>query len=123
MSELLQGPVPKYENTPEAINQIESLIASKHDLYNAYGEVYREGFFVKEFGGKDKSHSIAAVGDMDTLAEWEFRTGKEIDAQELSLGDCIFFSAYPGNGSTRAESVRDGLRQALKARNDKLEQR
>jgi hypothetical protein len=105
----------KGEPSPEDIELTESLLASDDELERAYGEAYQAGCFVKEFGGDSEEQGLAGVGEMETLFRIEQQTGEEINPAELSLGDCVAL-AYPGSGRTRAESVRDGLRQVLEAR-------
>lgn len=113
--ELIQGPVLPWSPSGEETALTERLLASDNELDKAYGEAYSERCFVREFGGETGEDGIAAVGEMDKLAEIEFRLGKEVDPQKLGLGDLVEL-AYPGTGKTRAERVRDGLRHVLEAR-------
>jgi len=115
MSErIIHGPVKEWQPSPEDEATIEMLLASGDDLDRAYGEAYRTGCFVREFSGLDgdANKGVAAVGRMQILAELSFRAGKEVQAADLTLGDCMMV-AMPGSGDTRAERVRDGIRQVL----------
>jgi hypothetical protein len=113
--ELMQGPVPGWVPTLKDQAVIEELLGSENDLDRAYGEVYRAGYFVKEFGGSDDEHGIAAVGETDKIAIVAFRLGKTTDEviNELTIADCFNLGTYPGQGSTRTERVRNGLTAAL----------
>jgi hypothetical protein len=110
MAELIPGPVQKWEPSEEGRATIEKLLASEDELDNAYGEAYSQHCYVKEFT------SIAAVGEFDHLVEAEVRLGIELNVSELTMGECVELGACPGTGSTRAEAVRDGLRQVLEFR-------
>ena len=119
-AELFQGPVPKWEPSPEDTALIERLLASDNELDKAYGEAYQAGCFVTELGTVNENSSMAAVGEMDLLVIARFRLGKEINpTTDLGTADCINLGAHPGGGTTRAESVRDGLRNVLEARTNK----
>lgn len=109
-TELFQEPAQQWKSSPKDKILIEQLLASEDELDKAYGEAYQARCFVTEFGDK-----ITAVGELDTLAEVEFRLGIELDPGNLSLGDCVEL-AYPGLGETRAERVRDGLSKVLEER-------
>jgi hypothetical protein len=115
--ELIQGPVPNWQPSENDKTLIERLAASDNPLDNAYGEAYRQGFFVQEFAGPESTKPFAAVGELSKLAVVGFRLGKEIDPMKLSMGDCMELGALPGTGETRAESVLEALKQALEYRN------
>lgn len=119
-TELFQEPAQQWKSSPKDKILIEQLLASEDELDKAYGEAYQARCFVTEFG--DGIAAITAVGELDTLAEVEFRLGIELDPGNLSLGDCVEL-AYPGLGETRVERVRDGLRKVLeeRARRGKVE--
>jgi hypothetical protein len=112
MAELFHGPVANWAPTPEQSTQIEQFLNSDNELSIAYGKVYSAGCFVKEFA------SIAAVGEMQTLATVEFRTGEEVNLDELSMGDCMALGMWPGTGETREAAVLNGLQQVLEARQE-----
>lgn len=117
-TELVQGPVPKWEPTPEDRALIEELLASEDELDRAYGETYKARCFVKEFGGSDDEHGVAAVGEMDKIAIAAFRLGKNTDEviEGLTIADCFNLSTYPGRGATRAERVLSGLKAVQEMR-------
>jgi hypothetical protein len=109
-TELIQGPVQQWEPCEEDKELVEHLLASEDELDNAYGEAYQNRCFVREF-----APGLTGVGELDKLMEIELRLGIELGVEDLTLGDCVEL-AYPGSGETRAERVRDGLRQVLEAR-------
>ncbi len=115
MSELLHGPAPRWEPSSQDTETIERLLSSSVELDRAYGEAYSQRLWVKEFGNDDPKTGITAVGELDKLALIEFRAGVDISIDDLTLGDCVELG-HPGRGTSRAERVRDGLRQALDAR-------
>lgn len=119
MSELYQGPVQQWEPDAAWYDSVAEMLASDDGLYRAYGEAYTKRCYIKEVAGgrpDDPEAGFTAVGDMDKLVEAEFRSGIELDQNELSLGDCIALGAFPGSGVTRVERVLDGVRQVEKAR-------
>ena len=117
-AELIQGPVLKWEPTPEDQVFIDELLASDDELNRAYGEAYKARCFIKEFGGSDDEHGIAAVGEMDTIASVAFRLGKDVNEliDGLTIADCFNLSTHPGQGATRAERVLNGLRAVQESR-------
>ncbi len=121
MSELLQGPVQQWEASKTDKEVIDRLLVSENEVDKAYGEVYEAGCFVTEFAGPNEGSGIAAVGELDLVVEAEFRLDKELDPREFNVADCMLLGAYPGTGDSREERVRDGLRQALEARERRLE--
>ena len=117
MEKLYAGPVPEWKPDTESQSAIEEMLASEDELIKAFGEAYRNGCWIREFGGMDGSveTGMTAVGDFNTIAELEFRHGVELDQNEFGLGACIEL-ALPGSGTTRVARVRDGVRQVLEAR-------
>jgi len=106
----IQGPVEQWKPCEADLALIGRLVASTDELDQAYGQAYLNGCFVHEW-----SENLCAVGELDTLMELELRSGIEVGVNDLTAGDCVHL-AFPGSGSTRAESVLDGLRQVLENR-------
>jgi hypothetical protein len=112
MGELIQGPVQPWQPSEADLALVASLLASKDEIDNAFGEAYAEGCFVGGING------LAAVGKIDAINEAEFRVGKPLDPQAMSLDALIKLGAFPGRGKTRAEQIRDGVRRVLEARGE-----
>jgi hypothetical protein len=113
---IFQGPVGEWEPSAAEVVLIENLLTSDDVLRKAYGEAYRAGCFVAEFGGPDEEAGMTAVGEMQALHVAGFRLEKDLEPSELSLDECISLGAHPGRGSTRADRVHDGLQRVLDAR-------
>ncbi len=102
--------------TAEDLAVIEQLEASRRPVDQAYAKAYRQGLFVREFGDEEIGSCIAAVGELNALAEIEREIGKEIIIKELSIGDCLRLGLPPSGGATRAECVLNGITEALERR-------
>ena len=77
------------------------------ELHRIYKKAWDEGIWVKELGATDTGF-LAAAGSIKDLEKIEKRIGREIDVNELGLGDVIDISA-PGSGLTREEACRDAI--------------
>src|SRR5664279_2058651 len=101
-------------NGPRDVDLIttRNLLASDDDLDRAYGEAYHERCYVVE--GLVDGIEMTAVGKLDDAEAIEKEYDiDEIDISTLHIIDAFVLGARPGIGATRAERVRDGLRQVL----------
>jgi hypothetical protein len=114
MEELILGPVQPWEPSEEDRATTARLLASEDELDIAYGEAYANRCFVGGIAIGEKS--LTAVGELDALDVAEFRLGKQLDPQAMSLEAVIKLGAIPGRGETRVEQIRNGVRQVLEAR-------
>lgn len=118
--EAYRGPVQQWMPDEVSETRIAEMLASEDELIRAYGEAYTKRCFIREFAGPasddDPEAGLTAVGDLDRLVELEFRYDTELDQNQFTLADCVSLGAFPGFGATRAERVRDGVRQVEEAR-------
>ena len=81
------------------------------ELRRIYEKAWKEGIWIKEFGG-GSGHFLAGAGDVADIERIEKQLGREIDInKDLSLGDVVMnIPSLPGNGKTREEACRNAVK-------------
>lgn len=84
------------------------------ELQKIYKDAWDEGIWIREFGKAEGGDCyLAGAGSLEKLKEIEKKLGREIETNELSLGDCVNLAA-PGLGKTREEACRNAIEEFKK---------
>ena len=81
------------------------------ELRGIYDKAYDKGIWLYEmFSGPDGIYWTAA-GSISYVENLEKKIGKEIDVNELGLGDIFYLEHQLGEGNTREEACRNAIKE------------
>jgi hypothetical protein len=107
--------IPMWVPNEVQADMIARLDGSDDEADRARAEALKNRCYVYEEEESEKG-AVVAVGDLDILAGIEQRLNVPIKIGNFTLYDCLKLGGRLGVGDSRAERIRDGVRQVLEAR-------